>query len=108
MVISPQTQKTSRESGDKPFTFEMLRDQGNQVARKFGLVYTLPADLRQVYLKFGIDLAQANGDDSWTLPMPGRFVIDRTGTIRAADADPDYTRRPDPARTIDTLRALRG
>jgi peroxiredoxin len=107
-VISPQLQKTPRESADKPFTFEMLRDQGNQVARKFGLVYTLPEDLRQVYLKLGIDLAQANGDDSWTLPMPGRFVIDRTGTIRAADADPDYTRRPDPARTIDALRALRG
>ena len=86
----------------------MLRDQGNQVARKFGLVYTLPDDLRRVYLKFGIDLAQANGDDSWTLPMPARFVIDRTGTIRAVDADPDYTRRPDPARTIDALRALRG
>ncbi len=78
------------------------------MARKFGLVYTLPDDLRQVYLKFGIDLAQANGDDSWTLPMPGRFLIDRTGTIRAAYADPDYTRRPDPARTIDALRALRG
>ncbi len=105
-MISPQLHKTSRESADKPLTLEMLRDQGNQVARKFGLVYTLP-DLRQVYLRFGIDLAHANGDDSWTLPMPGRFVIDRTGTIRAADADPDYTRRPDPARTIDALRALR-
>ncbi len=107
-MISPQLQKTPRENADKPFAFEMLRDQGNQVARKFGLVYTLPDDLRQVYLKFGIDLAQANGDDSWTLPMPGRFLIDRTGTIRAAYADPDYTRRPDPARTIDALRALRG
>jgi hypothetical protein len=34
-------------------------------------------------------------------------VIDRQGVIRAVDADPDYTRRPEPARTIEILRGLR-
>jgi peroxiredoxin len=38
--------------------------------------------------------------------MPARFVIDRTGTIRAAQSDPDYTRRPEPADTLEALRAL--
>jgi peroxiredoxin len=86
----------------------MLRDQGNKVAAQYGLVFKLPDDLKQIYVKFGIDLARANGDDSWTLPMPARFVVDRAGIIRAADADPDYTRRPEPARTLEVLRALRG
>ena len=109
MVISPQQQRTSRETGEqKDFAFELLRDAGNRVAAQFGLVVTLPADLREVYGKFGIDLPRANGDDSWTLPMPARYVIDRAGTIRAADADPDYRRRPEPARTVDALRALAG
>ncbi len=85
----------------------MLRDAGNQVARQFGLVFTLPSELRELYRKFGIDLARANGDDSWTLPMPARFVIDSAGVIRAADADPDYTRRPEPSKTIADLQALR-
>ncbi len=57
-------------------------------------------------MKFGIDLPTANGDDSWTLPMPARFVIDRSGMIRAADVDPDYTRRPEPADTVAVLRSL--
>jgi peroxiredoxin len=86
----------------------MLRDQGNKVAAQYGLVFKLPDDLKQIYVKFGIDLARANGDDSWTLPMPARFVVDHAGIIRAADADPDYTRRPEPARTLEVLRALRG
>jgi hypothetical protein len=35
-------------------------------------------------------------------------VVDGGGTIRAVDADPDYTRRPEPAQTVDVLRQLRG
>lgn len=78
------------------------------MAAAYGLVHRLPDDLKQVYLKFGIDLARANGDDAWTLPMPARFVIDRGGVIRSAEADPDYTRRPEPADTLAVLKTLRG
>ena len=87
--------------------FEMLRDHGNQVAERYGLVFTLPEDLRAIYLKFGIDLTKGNGDGTWRLPIPARFVIDRTGVIRASDADPDYTRRPEPAKTVEVLKTLR-
>ncbi len=87
-------------------SFELLRDFGNQVAEAYGLAFTLPDDLREIYLKFGIDLARGNGDGTWRLPMPARFVIDRGGIIRAVDADPDYTRRPEPAQTVAALRAL--
>lgn len=85
----------------------MLHDFGNRVAEAYGLVFTLPDDLRAIYLTRGIDLARGNGDGTWRLPIPARFVIDREGVIRAADADPDYTRRPEPARTVEILRGLR-
>ncbi len=83
--------------------FEMLRDLGNTVAEAYGLVFTLPDDLRAIYLTFGIDLAKGNGDGTWRLPVPARFVVDRARVIRSVDADPDYTRRPEPAATIDIL-----
>ena len=84
----------------------MLRDFGNRVAEEYGLVFTLPDDVREIYLKNGIDLARGNGDGTWRLPIPARFVIDREGIIRAVDADPDYTRRSEPAHTVETLRRL--
>jgi len=59
-----------------------------------------------VYSKFGVDLSRFNGDDSWALPMPGRFVVDRQGVIRSADVNPDYTIRPEPAETVASLRKL--
>ena len=99
--------RTPRETEEpKPLSFEMLRDFGNRTAEAYGLVFTLPDDLREVYLKFGIDLARGNGDGTWRLPVPARFVIDREGIIRAVDADPDYTRRPEPTQTVEALRGL--
>ena len=83
-----------------------MRDEGNAFAAKLGLVFQLPADLREVYSTFGVDLKRFNGDDSWTLPMPGRFVIDRQGIVRNADVDPDYTIRPEPSETVVNLKKL--
>jgi peroxiredoxin len=100
--------RTPRETEEpKALPFEMLRDFGNAVAEAYGLVFTLPDDLRELYLKLGIDLARGNGDGTWRLPIPARFVIDGHGVIRAVDADPDYTRRSEPAHTVEILKSLR-
>jgi peroxiredoxin len=107
VALSPQREPFLRQMAEKNHLgFDLLRDEGNLVAAKFGLVFQLPADLREVYLKFGVDLSRFNGDESWALPMPGRFVADRQGIIRSADVDPDYTIRPDPAETVASLRRL--
>ena len=87
-------------------SFDLLSDPGNAYVAKLGLRFTLPDDLKAVYLGFGNDLAVRNGEGSWTLPMPGRFVVDRGGIVRAADVDPDYERRPEPQQTIDEVKAL--
>lgn len=86
--------------------YELLIDRGNEVARRFRLVFPLPDALREIYRKIGIDLEVANGDASWTLPMPARYLVDRQGVVRAADVHPDYTRRTEPAATLAALRAL--
>jgi hypothetical protein len=39
--------------------------------------------------------------------MPGRFVIDRSAIVRAADVDPDYRYRPEPDKTVADVRALK-
>jgi peroxiredoxin len=76
------------------------------IRRADGLWFKLPDDLKAAYLSFGNDLAVRNGEVSWTLPMPGRFVVDRGGVVRTADVDPDYERRPEPQQTVDDIKAL--
>lgn len=88
--------------------FPVLVDPGNRVASAFQLTITVPAPLREVYLGFGIDLERVNGDDSWTLPLPTRYVIGRDGMIAAAQTNTDHTLRPEPEETLAVLRRLRG
>lgn len=87
-------------------SFDILSDRGNQVASQFGLTFALPEDLKDLYQKFGIDLAKFDGDNSWTLPMPARFILDRQSVIRSAAVDPDYTIRPEPEDTVRELQEL--
>jgi peroxiredoxin len=93
---------------DQPLGFDLLSDPGNEYAARLGLRHELPGELQKIYSSFGISLPQSNGESSWTLPMPARLVVDAKGIVRAIDADPDYTRRPEPAKTIADLQALRG
>ena len=90
----------------RKFTFPILRDEGNAVASRFNRLNRLSDDLKQLYLGFGIDLEASNGEASWTLPVPGTYVIDTGGIIRYASADADYTRRPEPEETLAVLEAL--
>ena len=85
--------------------FDLLFDAGNAVAEAYGIAMQLPPDLIAVYAKFGNDLPTFDGDDSWRLPAPARIVLAKGGTILGIEADPDYTRRPEPAETLAVLKA---
>jgi peroxiredoxin len=107
VVISPELpQATADMAAKQKLTFPIVWDEMSKVAEAFGLAFTLPDDLRKVYLGFGNDLAVRNGDPSWRLPVPARFVIDGGGIVRAVEADPDYRYRPEPEATVEALRKV--
>jgi len=89
---------------ERNLRFPIYSDAGNAVARQFGLVFDVPDDVRKHYLDFDIDLPRFNGDESWTLPMPARYVVDTEGRITYARVHPDYTTRPEPEETLEALK----
>ena len=85
----------------------MLTDPENRFAEALGIRFQLPDYLIELHGKrFGIDLPAYHGDDSWTLPMPARFIADKQGVIRFAEVNADYTVRPEPADTLERLRRI--
>ena len=107
LAISPQKISLNRAFVEKHVLhFEILSDPDNRVAAAYGLRWTLPVDLRELYVSFGLDIPGGNGDHSWRLPMPARYVIDRAGVIRYASTDPDYTRRPEPEESLAVLETI--
>jgi peroxiredoxin len=108
VAISPQTPDYALSDVEKKqLTFPVLTDLGNAVARRYGLVYSLSESLRALQTQFGNPIPKFNGDDSWELPMPGTFVLDRGGVVRLAHVDPNYMLRLEPAAILDVLRAIK-
>lgn len=108
VAVSPQLPDISRQQvSDLQLDFEVLSDAGNAVARQFGLVFALPEILRPVYAAWGVDLPASNGDDSFELPVPATYIVDRDGVIRYHFIDSDYTRRCEPAIVLEQLGLLR-
>lgn len=109
VAISPQTPDHSLSTGEKKkLTFTVLSDVDNQVAREYGLVFTINEGVRPACQQVGANLPTFNGDDSWELPMAGTFLIDQSGIVRLAFVNPDYTRRLDPSVVIARLKEPRG
>jgi peroxiredoxin len=105
VVISPQLPAISLEMrAQMKLGFDMLFDAGNRVAEAYGIAMQLPDDLIKVYVSRGNDLPTFNGDNSWRLPVPARIVLGQGGTVLGIEADPDYTRRPEPEETLALLR----
>ena len=103
-AISPQTVKQSFFMRDQHrLRFPLLSDAGNAVARQFGLTYRVPDEQKTLYQRTFVNLPFVNGDDSWELPIPATYIIDRDGTALCASANEDYTERPEPT---SVLRAL--
>jgi peroxiredoxin len=107
VALTPELERYTRTVHKKlNLTFDILTDLHLKTAEQFGLVFVLPDYLRDLYKSFGITLDRFHDEPGYRLPMPARYVIDKEGTIRAADVNADYTRRPEPSETVRQLRML--
>jgi len=104
-AISPQTTKQAFFMADQHrLRFPLLRDEGNQLARQFGLVYRVPEEQQAIYRRAFINLPFANGDQSWELPIPATYILAPDHTILYASSNEDYTERPELSTILARLR----
>jgi peroxiredoxin len=107
IAISPLIMENAIALKEKlALTFPMTIDRGNKASHKFGLTYILSDSVRPVYEGFGINITEANGDESFELPIPATYLIDTDGTARLAYINADHTRRLDPEDIITALESL--
>ena len=95
VVITPELERYTHALRKKlNLSFDILTDLLLKIAEQFGLVFTLPDYLRELYKSFGSTLDKFNGEPGYRLPMPARYIVDQKGIIRAANVNADYTIRP--------------
>lgn len=107
ITITPQTpDKSIEQFKEKGHPFEVLSDLDSQVMKDYNLYFELPAELVEVYKNHGLDIEAFNGKGRNVLPIPGSFVIDTDGIVRAMQADTDYKVRMEPSAIIDALKKM--
>lgn len=104
ITVTPQTPDKSAEQIKKDgYPFEVLSDLNNKVMKDYKLYFEMPTELLEVYKKHGLDIEAFNGAKRTGLPIPGSFVIDQKGIVRAMQAQTDYKLRMEPKVIIQTL-----
>ena len=107
VAISPQLPDNSLDTASKnALTFDVLSDVGNKVSRSYGLVYSLPEEIRSALRSNNKALPSINGDESWELPVPATYVVARDQRVALAYIEVDYRKRPEPEALLTCLRSL--
>lgn len=108
VAVTPQTPDKSLEQVNKDgYPFEILSDLDDKVMKAYKLYWEVSPELDAAYKhSFSLDIAAFNGAGRRGLPVPGTFVIDKSGIVRAAFADTDYKKRMEPADILAALEKL--
>ena len=107
ITISPEKPDSSLEYVKEALLdFEVLSDTGNKVANAYGLQVDVFKPLRKAYLEWELDVPSYNDTDSWGIPIPATYIINRNGKIARAFVDVDYSKRMEPAEILAVLKGL--
>jgi peroxiredoxin len=103
ITITPQSPDKSAKQIEKDgYPFEVLSDINNKVMKKYKLYFELPKEVLAIYKKHGVGI-EINKDKATALPIPGSFVIDKKGVVRAMQAQTNYKIRMEPEMIIKSL-----
>ena len=110
IAVTPQRPDKSLEQLEKSeYTFEVLSDLDGSVMKSYNLYFEVSQELYELYKnRFNFDITDYNGKNRLGLPVPGTFVIDRDGIIKAAYAKTDYKKRMEPEDIIKALKVIHG
>lgn len=70
--------------------YTVLSDQHLEAASALGLAFAVDYEF---YKSRGLDLEETTGTDHHALPVPAVYIVDTTGIIEFAHAEPDYRQR---------------
>ena len=109
VAVGPQAERQSDfMAGQHGLPFPVLWDKGNKVAEQFGLAWKVPDYLQSYYRSILVNIPFVNGDDSWRLPLPATYVLDKDRKVLFAEAHADFRVRPEPEEVLSAVFAALG
>jgi peroxiredoxin len=84
--------------------FPILTDVENGYALSLGLVFWVGEEVQKFMLARNANLSEAQGNDSWFVPVPATFIVGGDGIIIMRHVDPDYRTRMEVDSVLEALR----
>lgn len=107
VAVSPETPDNSLDTQQREeLEFHVLSDNGNVVAKQFGLVFPVSAEVRLLFEGWEINLETHNGIEGGEIPVPATYIIDEAATIIFGKPDVDYRTRVEPKEILRALSSL--
>jgi peroxiredoxin len=106
VAIIPEREQFALElKSDAQADFPILVDMDNAYAMSLGVAFWMGDELKRIMLENpDWDICSFQGNDSWVLPVPATFVVDRDEIITARFLDPDFRRRMSIEELLAALR----
>jgi peroxiredoxin len=87
--------------------FPTLIDAGMKVAVAYGVAYSLPAQLRPIYLERGYAPPGNPRAGEWLVPIPATYLIGTDGTIVLGAVDVDYRNSLHSEQLVTAVKSMR-
>jgi peroxiredoxin len=105
--VSPDSVANTKANIDKnSIPFPVYSDSDLNAASRFGLAFKVDDETFTKYKGFGVDLEKVSGQSHHALPVPAIYVVDKDGVITFAHSDPDYRKRLDSAKLLESLASM--
>ncbi len=75
-------------------SFSIISDRDYKLMKAYKVDYVMEPGLADRYKKGGLDVAMANGQTDYVLPVPATYIINKDGKIKYVFFDKDYKKRP--------------
>ncbi|QDV25772.1 peroxiredoxin-like family protein [Aureliella helgolandensis] len=106
VVLTPELPERAKETAEaNDLSIVALHDANLELAKKYGIVFELPAPIAPMYRASG-RLKEFNGNDQLELPLSATYVVDQSGKIVYAFLDADYKIRAEPSNVITAVQAI--
>jgi peroxiredoxin len=87
--------------------FPTLIDEGMKVAVAYGVAYSLPAQLRTIYLERGYAPPRNPKENEWLVPIPATYLIGTDGMIVLGAVDVDYRNPLHSEQLVTVVKGMR-
>jgi peroxiredoxin len=87
--------------------FATLIDDAMKVAVAYGVAFSLPTQLRPIYLEHGYAPPRNAAAGEWLVPIPATYLVSQNGTIVLGAVDVDYRNRLHAGQLVTALNGMR-